>query len=105
MKPIDPQFFTQATGEIAKQQTQQKNSVSASDVQQNFAKELKNAINQVNETQQASNQQTNALVNGEADNLHNVMIAAEKASVTLQTATEVQNKAVEAYNKVMRMQL
>ncbi|MET3682131.1 flagellar hook-basal body complex protein FliE [Alkalibacillus flavidus] len=104
MKPIDPQFFTQATASLNPQQTQQ-NQVTASDVQQGFANELKNAINKVNSAQQASNQQTNALVNGEADNLHNVMIAAEKASVTLQTATEMQNKAVDAYNKVMRMQL
>nr|WP_040402262.1 flagellar hook-basal body complex protein FliE [Alkalibacillus haloalkaliphilus] len=81
------------------------NTATASEVQQSFANELKNAINEVNKTQQESNAQTNALVNGEAQDLHNVMISAEKASVTLQTATEIQNKAVEAYQKVMRMQL
>ncbi|MDV2580596.1 flagellar hook-basal body complex protein FliE [Alkalibacillus haloalkaliphilus] len=85
--------------------SKQGNTATASEVQQSFANELKNAINEVNKTQQESNAQTNALINGEAQDLHNVMISAEKASVTLQTATEIQNKAIEAYQEVMRMQL
>ncbi|GAA0461218.1 flagellar hook-basal body complex protein FliE [Alkalibacillus silvisoli] len=104
MKPIESNLFTQGIGKV-NQNIQQNNPVTASEVQESFANELKNAINSVNSTQQESNAQTNALINGEADDLHNVMISAEKASVTLQTATEIQNKAIEAYQKIMRMQL
>jgi flagellar hook-basal body complex protein FliE len=39
------------------------------------------------------------------DNLHQVMITAEKASVTLQTTLEIRNKVVEAYQEIMRMQV
>ncbi|SET41962.1 flagellar hook-basal body complex protein FliE [Salinibacillus kushneri] len=73
--------------------------------QQNFADSLKNAINQVNDAQIESDQKTKALAAGEIDNLHDVMIAAQKSSVMLQTAVEVQSKAVEAYKQVMRMQI
>ena len=38
-------------------------------------------------------------------NLHNVMITAEKASVTMQTTLEIRNKVVEAYQEIMRMQV
>lgn len=37
--------------------------------------------------------------------LHNVMITAQKAGVTLQAATEIQNKVIGAYREVMRMQI
>ncbi|GAA0495574.1 flagellar hook-basal body complex protein FliE [Salinibacillus aidingensis] len=75
------------------------------EAQQNFADSLKNAINHVNETQINSDQKTKALAAGEIDNLHDVMIAAQKSSITLQTAVEVQSKAIDAYKRVMRMQI
>ncbi|TFB23346.1 flagellar hook-basal body complex protein FliE [Filobacillus milosensis] len=81
------------------------NQVSPSQTHDQFANALKQAINKVNEAQNVSDQKTNALVNGEINDLHEVMIAAQKASVTLQTATQVQSKAIEAYKEVMRMQL
>ncbi|MDQ0350617.1 flagellar hook-basal body complex protein FliE [Alkalibacillus filiformis] len=104
MKPIESNIFSTGMNSIASSSNQDKRAT-ASEVQQSFANELKNAINEVNKTQQESNAQTNALINGDAQDLHNVMISAEKASVTLQTATEIQNTAIEAYQKVMRMQL
>lgn len=74
-------------------------------VQQNFSTMLSEALNTVNEAQVASDRQTEKLINGEAINLHDVMIAAEKASVTLQVTLEVRNKVIEAYQEVMRMPL
>lgn len=32
-------------------------------------------------------------------------VTAQKAGVTLQAATEIQNKVIEAYREVMRMQI
>ncbi|MRG85404.1 flagellar hook-basal body complex protein FliE [Salinibacillus xinjiangensis] len=75
------------------------------EAQQNFSQSLKNAIDKVNDSQIKSDQMTTALAKGEIDNLHDVMISAQKASITLQTAVEVQSKAIEAYKEVMRMQL
>ncbi len=75
------------------------------EAQNQFASSLKNAINELNASQVASDMKTEALINGEIDDLHDVMITAQKASITLNTAVEVQKKAVDAYNEIMRMQI
>ncbi|ENH98243.1 flagellar hook-basal body protein FliE [Gracilibacillus halophilus YIM-C55.5] len=86
--------------------TQQKQQdITVGEAQQSFANSLKNAIDQVNQAQQASNQKTEALAKGDIDNLHDVMVTAQKASITLQTGVEIQKKVVDAYNEVMRMQV
>ncbi|MGB3261796.1 flagellar hook-basal body complex protein FliE, partial [Paenisporosarcina sp.] len=48
---------------------------------------------------------TNQLVTGEVKDIHEVMIASQKASLSLQLTVQVRNKVVEAYQEVMRMQL
>nr|WP_234400745.1 flagellar hook-basal body complex protein FliE [Virgibacillus senegalensis] len=73
--------------------------------QGNFATSLKSAIDTLNNYQVESDKKTQALANGEIDDLHDVMITAQKASVTLETAVEMQRKAIDAYNEVMRMQV
>ncbi|SIS37659.1 flagellar hook-basal body complex protein FliE [Salimicrobium flavidum] len=78
---------------------------SPNEVHTKFADSLKNAIDGVNKAQVESNEMTKALARGEVDDLHNVMISSQKASVMMTTATEVQSKVVEAYKEVMRMQV
>ena len=46
---------------------------------------------------------TEKLINGGNVDLHEVMIASQKASITLNATMEVRNKAVEAYQEIMRM--
>ena len=48
---------------------------------------------------------TEALASGQAPDLHSVTIAAEKATLSFQLAVQVRNKALEAYQEIMRMQL
>ena len=58
-----------------------------------------------------SNSQINAdtamqqLAAGQNIELHNVVLAAQKASLTLQLALQIKNKITEAYQEVMRMQI
>lgn len=59
-------------------------------------------INQLAKTSEMATQE--AAYGGDVD-LHDVMIAAEKASVALQLGLQVRNKLVEAYQDVMRMQV
>ena len=73
------------------------------EAQQNFAQSLKEAIAGVNEQQNASDQATSKLINGGDIELHDVMIASQKASVSLELTMQVRNKAVEAYQEMMRM--
>ncbi|WP_338781922.1 flagellar hook-basal body complex protein FliE [Metabacillus sp. FJAT-52054] len=70
-----------------------------------FGDMLKNAMNEVNRAQLESDKMTGALAKGQNVELQDVMIAAEKASVTLLSSIEMRNKAIEAYQEVMRMQM
>ena len=73
--------------------------------QEKFADTLKEAINSVNDSQIASDEATNKLINGGDIELHEVMIASQKASITLNTTMQIRNKAVEAYQEIMRMSM
>ena len=75
------------------------------EAQQAFAQTLKAAIDHVNDTQQLSNIKTEALSKGHITDLHDVMITAQKASLTLETTVQIQRKVIDAYNEIMRMQV
>ncbi|MEK4253061.1 flagellar hook-basal body complex protein FliE [Ureibacillus sp. FSL K6-0165] len=73
------------------------------EAQKSFANTLKEAIDKVNDYQVQSDELTNKLIHGENVELHDVMIAAQKASITLNATVEIRNKVIEAYQEVMRM--
>ncbi|PEJ35072.1 flagellar hook-basal body complex protein FliE [Peribacillus butanolivorans] len=83
----------------------QSNTNTPYEAQRNFASVLKDSLNKVNETQVASDNLSTKLVNGEDVELHSVMIASQKASITMQATLEVRNKVVEAYQEMMRMSI
>ncbi|WP_249869789.1 flagellar hook-basal body complex protein FliE [Oceanobacillus saliphilus] len=80
-------------------------SVTPGEAQASFADTLKGAIENLNHIQNESDSKTVALANGEIDDLHDVMITAQKASITLETTVQVQKKVIDAYNEIMRMQV
>jgi len=53
--------------------------------------------------QMQSDQAIQQLSTGENRNLHETMIAVEKASISFQFMSQIRNKALEAYQEVMRM--
>ncbi|QDP40172.1 flagellar hook-basal body complex protein FliE [Radiobacillus deserti] len=85
--------------------TNNTSSVSPGEAQQKFSTTLKNAIDTLNSYQVQSDMKTQALAKGEINDLHDVMITAQKSSIALQTAVEVQRKVIDAYTEVMRMQV
>lgn len=68
-----------------------------------FGEFLNSAIQQVSGLQKESEQLNEALAMGLTDNIHQVMIASEKASVALQFTMQVRNKVMDAYQEIMRM--
>lgn len=70
-----------------------------------FGDALGDAISTLNQLQQEADGKTMALAAGEPVELHDVMIAQDRASLGFQLAVQVRNKLVEAYQDVMRMQL
>ncbi|MDP1920116.1 MAG: flagellar hook-basal body complex protein FliE [Myxococcales bacterium] len=70
--------------------------------QEGFGKELAAAVGKVDELQVAADVEAQKLAGGEG-NLHETMLALEKADVAMRVAMKVRAKLVEAYNDVMRM--
>jgi flagellar hook-basal body complex protein FliE len=69
-----------------------------------FSDMLGQAVNKVNETQQASSQLAEAFEIGKSGvDITDVMIASQKASVSFQAVTQVRNKLVQAYQDIMQM--
>ena len=62
-------------------------------------------VSKVSELQSQSDSAIQALATGESQGLHEVMIAMEKSSLAFQFLGQVRNKAIDAYNEVMRMQV
>ena len=59
----------------------------------------------MNQLQIEAENLTNAFASGATDNIHQVLIAAEKADIALQFTLQVRNKILDAYNEIMRMQI
>jgi flagellar hook-basal body complex protein FliE len=71
-----------------------------------FAEILKGSIDKVNQTEQQADQMAEKLAAGDtSQNLHEVMIALQTASVSFQEMVQVRNKLVTAYQDVMNMQV
>jgi flagellar hook-basal body complex protein FliE len=77
---------------------------SSSETEGGFGATLKNAISQVNELSDNSDQKVAQLVQGDRQDVHNVMIAVEKADIAFQLMMQVRNKIVNAYQEVSKLQ-
>lgn len=70
-----------------------------------FGKFLTDALNQVNDLQSNADAASMQLATGQVQDLSTVMIALEKASLSLNLTVSVRDKAIDAYNQIMRMQI
>lgn len=70
-----------------------------------FTNYLTDAIHKVNELEQTSNAYSIKLASGELENIHEAMIASQKAEISLQFMMEIRNKVLDAYKEIMRMQI
>jgi flagellar hook-basal body complex protein FliE len=69
-----------------------------------FGALLKQSIDQVNEIQQEASAMRESFERGEGDmDLAQVMIAAQKSSLSFEAMVQVRNKLIEAYKDVMNM--
>jgi flagellar hook-basal body complex protein FliE len=71
----------------------------------NFGSVLKDAISTVNELQKQSDTEIQKLMTGESQDLHNTVIAMQKADLSFQMMMQVRNKIVQAYQEIIRMQV
>ncbi len=69
-----------------------------------FGDVLRNAVDKVEELHGSAQSQVADLITGDRADVHNVMIAVEKADVAFQFMMQVRNKIVNAYQEIERMQ-
>lgn len=70
-----------------------------------FSEVLASAIRQVEQDQRHANEMAVRLAAGEVEDIAQVMIASERATLSLNLAIQVRNKVIEAYQEIMRMTL
>lgn len=70
-----------------------------------FGKILKKSIQGVNEQMQEAAALSEGLISGRHSNIHETMIAMEKAGLSFRMLNKVQSKVIDAYKELMRLQL
>lgn len=70
-----------------------------------FGDFLKEALDKANNLQKEADNYNRLLATGQVDNIHEVMIASEKANIALQLTLSIRNKVIDAYKEIMRMQI
>ena len=80
-------------------------SKSAQDVTGSFEQTLDGFVNNVNDLQNKANDAMDQMASGQAADVHEVMIAMEKAKISFDLLLQVRNKMLDAYKQIMQMQV
>ena len=83
----------------------QKPSQASETSDKSFADVLKTSISEVDRLQYETDGAIQDLVSGKEKNVHDVMVAMEKASLSLELLVQVRNKVIAAYDEIKRMQI
>ena len=70
-----------------------------------FGSSIVKALDDVSKTQAKADGLAKQAAVGDLNDIHNYMIASTEASVATELTVAVRNKAVEAFNEIMRMQV
>ena len=70
-----------------------------------FGKLLQQSIEQVNRLQVEADTNIKDLASGKRTDIHQTMIAVEKAKVSFELLMQIRNKIIEAYDRLMRTQV
>ena len=72
---------------------------------ENFAQTLMDVMKEVNQSQNTAAETQKAFMTGQPVEYHDLMIAMEKASTSLDLTIQVRNKLLDAYTEITRMQV
>jgi len=97
---IIPELHTRISTELSTNLTTRVN-----DQVKSFDATLKEFVTDVNSLQSQAQDATNKMISGEPIDVHEVMIAAEKAKTSFELLMELRNKTIEAYRELIRMQV
>lgn len=70
-----------------------------------FSEMLSTSIMEVNGLQKEADVAIQNLVSGRTKNIHETMLAVEKAEIAFRTMNQIRSKVIDAYKEIMRMQM
>jgi flagellar hook-basal body complex protein FliE len=70
-----------------------------------FMDHLKEGIQEVNQMQKSADKMAMDVASGKSENLHETMLATTQAEISFNLMVQLRNRALEAYQEVMRMQV
>ncbi len=70
-----------------------------------FSDMLAQSLGEVNGLQQEANKAIQKLATGQSKNIHETMLAVERAEIAFKTMNQIRSKVIDAYKEVMRMQV
>ncbi len=74
-------------------------------VQKTFGEFLTDSISKVNNLQNDANVEIQRLASGETKNIHETLLAVERAEIAFKTMNQIRMKVVDAYKEIMKMQI
>ncbi|PGK51570.1 hypothetical protein CN918_27650 [Priestia megaterium] len=80
-------------------------SVQSQETSGDFLKEFWDVIQTMDTTQKSAQQKVQDVMTNKSDDTHGALIAEEKASLQLEIATTIRDRAVSAFNKLMDTQI
>lgn len=80
-------------------------STSQTQAEKSFEAAIQQALSEANQVHLDADASIRRLASGEEVDLHGTMIAIEKAGIATRLTLQVRNKALEAYQEIMRMQV
>jgi flagellar hook-basal body complex protein FliE len=72
---------------------------------QTFSDFLVDSMSEVNKLQVQANTAVERLASGKSKNIHETLLAVERADIAFRTMNQIRSKVLDAYKEVMRMQV
>jgi flagellar hook-basal body complex protein FliE len=94
-----------SVGKVGGPEGPEKSGAAAADPAGGFGGMLTNAIGNLEKTQEAASTQATALATGQTQDLSSVVTAVQEAQLSMELATQVRSKAVEAYTEIFHTQI
>ena len=81
------------------------NNIKNSDPKKDFLEYMQDGLKTVNSAQKTADKMATNLATGKTENIHETMLAVSQAEISFKLMVQLRNKALEAYQEVMRIQV
>lgn len=79
--------------------------IQSQELKGSFGELLADAVGRVNKIQKEANKAIEKLATGQSKNIHETMLAVERADIAFKTMNQIRTKVIDAYREIMKMQV